>query len=249
MMTTSTAIILAAGFGSRLKADESHKLLVSLGSRPLVSHHIENFARLGVEEILIVTGFAHETLTEAVGEFPTPPGMTLSCVHNPHFESQNGISVLAGVDALYAERGPRPFWLTMSDHLFEPRLFEDLARRFEGERPSTWQGALMVDRKLEAIFDMPDATKVRLEEGDFAIGKELERFDVVDAGLFWCREGFVEALREEREERGDCSTSDAVRRLWARQQFGFWDIGPHLWQDVDTPGARKHAELLLAQRF
>ena len=39
-------------------------------------------------------------------------------------------------------------------------------------------------------------------------------------------------------------TSDAVKRLEAAGRFAFPDILRFLWQDVDTPGAREHAEKL-----
>jgi 1L-myo-inositol 1-phosphate cytidylyltransferase len=240
-----TALILAAGFGSRLRPDEGHKILTTIGDRRLLDFHIEHFHRLGVTEIVVVTGFDAEPLEAAIAHTSTPKDLTLRCARNPSFEGQNGPSVLAGVDAI----GDQPFWLTMSDHLFDPALFDDLRHRFPEERDPRWEGALFIDRKLDAIYDMPDATKVRLDSPPFGIGKVLEPFDAVDVGLFFCNAGFVEALRAEQALRGDCSTSDAVRRLHTRQAFGFWDIGPFLWQDVDTPGAHAHAEKLLAHRF
>lgn len=248
-MNTDTAIILAAGLGSRLQAQEGHKLLANLAGRPLLSHHLENFQRLQVSRILIVTGHRHLDLEEAIRAFPAPEGVALQTVHNQDYRASNGISVLAAVDALYEESPGAPFWLTMSDHLFDPALFDDLSRGFHREKSPSWGGALMIDKKLDVVFDMPDATKVRTSPEDFQISKELDRFDAVDAGLFWCAEPFVAALRAERELRGDCSTSDAVRRLQKEGRFGFWDIGPFLWQDVDTPGARAHAEKLLAETF
>lgn len=245
-MNRVAAIILAAGFGSRLSADESHKLLTPVGSRTLLGHHLHNFACLGVEEVIVVTGYRGAELTEAVDDHEAPAALTVRCAHNRSFEGQNGISVLAGVEALSSPT--QPFWLTMSDHLFDPALFDDLRRRFDNERDPRWQGALAIDTKLDTIFDMPDATKVRRGE-DFAIGKQLQQFDAVDVGLFWCAQGFVEALRAEQGERGDCSTSDAVRRLQREERFGFWDIRDALWQDIDTPEAHRHAESLLARGF
>jgi len=242
---TRAAIILAAGFGSRLNAEEGHKLLAQVGGHPMIDHHLAGLHMLGVDRVVVVTGYAHERLEAELEALELPEGMRLQCAFNPNFEGQNGSSVLAGAAALRDAAYAGPFWLTMSDHLFEPALFDDL-QAFGSERDPQWQGALMIDRKLETIFDMPDATKLALNTHHFAIGKELERFDAVDAGLFWCDQGFVEALIAAREERGDCSTSDAVRALHAADAFGFWDIGQRLWQDVDTPGARAHAERLIA---
>ncbi|MFW5966757.1 MAG: NTP transferase domain-containing protein [Persicimonas sp.] len=246
---TSHAIILAAGFGSRLSPDEGHKILVEIAGKPLLDYHLEQFAALGVSDVTVVTGYRNEALEATLASHALPPGVTLHSAHNPDFETSNGISVLAGVDAAVAKLGgdaALPFWLTMSDHVFDPAL----AARLEGDfvprlDDRSFEGMLVVDKKLDTIFDMPDANKIALSDGELAaIGKELEAFDRVDAGLFWCAKGFVEALRAERRARGDCSTSDAVRRLAADGAFLFWDIGPHLWQDVDTPEARAHAEKL-----
>jgi|GEM_PF-1721241 len=253
---TAHAIILAAGFGSRLQADEGHKLLVKIGGRTMLSWHLENFHRLGVSRVTVVTGYENEVLARAIAEGAARESITVRCAHNPDFKTSNGISVLAGVDAARAEMGDAalPFWLTMSDHLFDPALFKTLGASFAPafhQRAGGPEGMLVVDRKLDTIFDMPDANKLAFEPGADpgaaplrAIGKDLAEFELVDAGLFWCGAGFVEALRAEKRERADCCTSDAVHRLDARGAFAYWDLGAHLWQDVDTPEARAHAEVL-----
>ena len=246
---TTHAIILAAGFGSRLAAQEGHKILAELGGRALLDYHLDNFATLGVRQVTVVTGYENQALTQELERRSTPSGIELNTAYNPDFESSNGISVLAGVDAAVEAMGDHkavPFWLTMSDHLFDPALFDRLADDFLPIEDTAFKGMLAIDRKLDTIFDMPDANKVAFANGQFTdIGKGLERFDMIDVGLFWCDSGFVDALRTEKAHRGDCTTSDAVRRLSDDGTFCFWDIGPHLWQDVDTPEARAHAEGLL----
>ncbi|MGM0557135.1 MAG: NTP transferase domain-containing protein [Myxococcota bacterium] len=242
---TTHAIILAAGFGSRLQPEEGHKILARVGGRPMLDYHLDNFGRLGVTDITVVTGYESEALMEQLEQWSVPRKIELHAAYNPDFESGNGQSVLAGVDAARDQLGDgaTPFWLTMSDHLFDPAIFDRLAESWE---PSDDTGVMLaVDYKLDTIFDMPDANKLRVNDGELeAIGKELEDFDRVDVGLFWCGEPFVEALRAELDERGDCSTSDAMRRLAAKNQAEYWDVGEALWQDVDTPEARAHAESL-----
>lgn len=239
---TRDALILAAGLGSRLSAEEGHKLLARVGGRPMLDHHLDGLLRLGVGRLTVVTGHANEELERALKAWQTP--IEIACVYNPEYRLSNGISVMAGARSIRASGGDS-FWLLMSDHLFEPALFDDL-KIASKEFPSC-QGMLAIDRKLDSIYDMPDATKLNLGTGRLtAIGKEIEPFDVVDAGLFWCGPGFVGALEDELGRRGDCSTSDAVRQLERSDQFYFWDVGVRLWQDVDTPGARVHAEKLLS---
>lgn len=244
MKQTKHAVILAAGMGSRLAAEEGHKILARVGGRAMIDYHLDNFARLGVEHLTVVTGYRREELEATLAAWPLPKNMKLEFAYNPEFRASNGVSILAGVDQCI---GDAPFWLSMSDHLFEPGLFEDLAEFVQnsGAELSEVQGLLGVDAKLAEVFDMPDANKIDLRGDIFAIGKDLETYNMIDVGFFWCGAGFVQALREERAQRGDCNTSDAVRRLVAAQQFYFWDVQERLWQDVDTPGARAHAEKLI----
>lgn len=239
-MNTRHAIILAAGFGSRLAPNEGHKILAEIGGVPLIDYHLANFATLGVETLVVVTGHRNDALESQLESWTTPDSLTIEFAYNPEYELSNGLSVLAG-----ARRCDGPFWLVMSDHIFEPTIPARLTSEVERLETSV-EGMLGVDYKLDSIFDMPDANKVRFEEGELdAIGKSIAPFDCVDVGLFWCGAGFVEALEAEVEARGDASTSDAVRRLSKLESFEFWNVGDALWQDVDTPGARAHAEKLV----
>lgn len=235
-----SAVILAAGFGSRLDAPEGHKILAEIGGKPLIDWHLAAFARAGVSEVIVVTGYNHDELAATLQAWPKPAGMSIRTVFNPRFELSNGVSILT------AEAHP-PFWLAMGDHLIQPALFDRLpaaARTFASEELG---GVLAIDHKLDDVFDMPDANKLRFSDGKLAaIGKDLEDFGCVDVGLFWCAAPFVDALRAELEQRGDCNTSDAMRRLDAANLAGFWDVADAWWQDVDTPGARAHAESLVA---
>ncbi|MFB6263076.1 MAG: NTP transferase domain-containing protein [Bradymonadaceae bacterium] len=244
------AIVLAAGRGSRLDPEEGHKLVVEIGGRTLLSRHLDNFRRLGVRDVTVVVGYRHPPLERAIEEHPVPDGMSVFTAVNPAFDGSNGLSVLAGVRGARRTSGVDravPFWLTMGDHVFEPGLFERLAGDLPGAFPDRAGAVLAVDRKIDTIFDLDDANGLAFD-GDRIdrIGKELEgeEMDAVDVGLFGIGEPFVEALEEQRRRTGDCDTSDAVRALDGKGRFATWDVGPHTWQDVDTPQARAHADEL-----
>lgn len=63
-MTRTTAVLLAAGRGSRLgKLTESlPKPLMMLGGRTLLDRNLEALARVGVDDILIVTGYRSDMI-------------------------------------------------------------------------------------------------------------------------------------------------------------------------------------------
>ncbi|MCK9462939.1 MAG: NTP transferase domain-containing protein [Proteobacteria bacterium] len=234
-------VVLAAGMGTRLKSDQGPpKPLVPLGGRPLVLRVLDRFAEAGVREAIVVLG--HRADEVRGGIEGGAPAIPVTFALNPRYRMSNGLSVLAASEAV----GARPFFLSMSDHVFEPSLIRGL-----GSAALPEDGlVLAVDRKLDRIFDEDDATKVRTEGGCIVeIHKELAAFDAVDTGLFACTPALFSAIREAAARRpdGDCSLSDGVKALAAGGRALVHDIGDGWWQDVDTPEAMAHAALRMAE--
>ncbi|HVV83096.1 MAG TPA: NTP transferase domain-containing protein [Kofleriaceae bacterium] len=238
------AVILAAGTGSRIR-NGSHDLpkpLHEVSGTPLVKRTILTLAAAGIERVTIVIGFMGERIREAVAGDPAyaRAGVTVGFVENPSYQLANGVSVIAAGRVVDG-----PFVLSMSDHVYDaalPRLVAgaDLARA---------DLYLAVDRRVDEVYDLDDATKVRTA-GDriVDIGKTLDDYDCIDCGVFAVTPRLVAALERVRGERGDCSLSDGVRELARRGRAAVVDIGHAFWQDVDTPEARVRAEEQLLHR-
>ena len=234
------ALVLAAGHGSRLRDHVAvpHKALVQLEGEPLLLRTCRMLDRLGLREITIVTGHEGAALRSAI-EGASGLEAKLGFVENSDWRLANGLSVLAAAGVL-----ERDYLLMMADHLLDPEMIAGMccAELVAGEV------VLAVDRKLDTIYDMDDATKVRLEgERIVEIGKEITDYNAIDTGLFACGAALVACLAEVRAQQGDASLTDGMRVLIERGKFRAMDIGPAWWQDVDTPGALAHgAELLQA---
>lgn len=220
-----------AGVGSRLGSSALAKPLVPIGGRPLITYVFEALAKAGVRTIHAVLGATAERLTAELRPL-LPAGVSLNPIFNPDWQKQNGVSVLC------AEAHVRqPFFLTMGDHLFEFALLEALLAQ-----PSREGVSLAVDRKIESIFDLDDATKVQTDGTRIvAIGKTLATFDAIDTGVFLCAPAIFSYLSRARRE-GDCSLSDGMRLMAAEGNARAIDIGDAWWQDVDTPEMLARAE-------
>lgn len=231
-------LILAAGDGSRLRdhVPVEHKGLVEMGGEPLLGRTCRMLGTLGLREAVVVTGHrssAVQAVLNGMGDL----GIALRFVENPQWQLANGISVLAAAEML-AEQ----FLLLMADHLFDPQMLAAM----RDVRLGPGEVVLAVDRKLDSIYDMDDATKVRLAgERVAAIGKELTDFNGIDTGLFACSNALVAHLSAVEERRGDCSLTDGMRVLIERGRLRALDIGAAWWQDVDTLGALAHGVGLL----
>lgn len=235
--TPRTGIILAAGFGSRLAAGDGAaampKPLTPVAGTPLILRALDSIALAGCRRAVIVLGYQPDRTRAAVEAHYRGP-LEVHYALNERFDLQNGRSVLAARPLVKG-----PFVLMMVDHVVGDGLMERAARH----TPPAGGATLLVDHKLDAIFDIEDATKVR-EHGSRvqAIGKDLSAYNCVDTGIFVCTQGLMEALQAVVDEQGDASLSDGVRRLAARGTMHTLDIDAAFWQDVDTPEMLAHAE-------
>jgi choline kinase len=235
------AVILMAGAGSRLRGSDSTflKPLVSVLGRPLISYTIDALVRTGVEKISAVVGFESERLSAAL-ERLMPPGTELRLIENHHWRKQNGISVLASAPYVTG-----PFLLTMSDHLFADAVVDRLLASFDSDFLN-----IGVDQKLDSIFDLEDAMKVRTRGNRVTdIGKKLRDYDAIDVGLFVCPLEIFDYLERAKSGSGqsDCSLADGVRLMARDNKVRAIDIRESWWQDVDTPQMLQHAERQMAK--
>jgi len=228
------AIIVAAGQGVRIREESGWvpKTLLPFGDRSILSWILRGFASVGVEEFVIVVGFEGERIVEHLRRH-RDFGFRVCLVSNPDWTLGNGVSALRGWEG----RGDgEEAFLAMSDHLVHPRA---LARIVAAR---SRHNLLLTDTRVDEVFDLDDATKVRQEGGRIvSIGKQLEEYNAVDCGVFRVNERFGEALAE-AIEAGEDGISDGVRRLIAADDMRSVpfpaDCG---WQDIDTPSAYREA--------
>lgn len=62
------AIILAAGKGKRMQASEKNKVVYHLANKPMIVHTVELLEQIHTEAIVVVVGFAKESVVEALSE-------------------------------------------------------------------------------------------------------------------------------------------------------------------------------------
>ncbi|MFL6590405.1 MAG: NTP transferase domain-containing protein [Chthoniobacterales bacterium] len=232
-MKITDAVILMAGTGSRLRgsAETIAKPLIPIGGRPLISYAINAFDKVGVKAIHAVVGPNGEELASAVAPL-LPVHMQFDAISNENWRKQNGVSLLT-----VAGRVRSPFFLAMGDHLFEPSILDALVADSDFGRLN-----LAVDKKIQTIFDLDDAMKVRVEGNHIAaIGKKLEDFNAIDTGIFVCPEIIFESLRRVLKD-DDCALADGVRLMAEEGNAIAVDIGDAWWQDVDTPQMLARAE-------
>ncbi|WP_395611795.1 NTP transferase domain-containing protein [Allosphingosinicella sp.] len=221
-------LIIAAGFGSRLRAVSPSKPLTPVAGVPLIERVIRAAAEGGATRFTVATGHEADRLEAFLEALP----FEIAPVRVGDWSLPNGHSVLAG-----AARIAGDYLLTMSDHLFDP----EIAAALIAAPPAALR--LAVDRDLaNPLLDMDDVTKVETGEGGaiVRIGKTLTRFDAADTGLFRATPALAAAIAA-----GGGSLSDGVQRLADQGQAMTLDVTGRFWLDVDDPAALAKAEARL----
>lgn len=119
-----TAILLAAGVGSRLRplTNDRPKCLLTVGGTPLLERTCSALVHAGIHDCVLVTGYRSAMIERAVASFHLP--LKVQFVHNAEFETTNNNFSLWLAGRELAGQG----WIMMdADILFDWRLLTRLA--------------------------------------------------------------------------------------------------------------------------
>ena len=241
MNAVKQCLILAAGNGSRIApvAGGVPKPLVPLCGVPLLEHVITASCEAGIERFVIVAGYRADLIRRWLSG-RSMDGASVKLIENAEYHKANGVSALAAKTEL-----SQPFLLLMSDHIFEPKTAKTLLQQPLADD----EVILAVDSKIDRVFDLDDATKVRCEGNQILeISKDLAHYNALDTGMFLCSPALFNRL-EAAKKNGDCSLSDGMRKLAHDRKLTAFDIGDGHWQDVDSPHALAHAEEIFDRDF
>lgn len=232
---TTTAVVLAAGAGTRLSAERSGvpKPLTALLGVSLLDRALRSVYAAGLDRAVVVVGYRAELVAAQARTAAASLDIELTIVRNRRWMSGNGSSLLAAAPYV-----PARCVVLMADHLTPPSFIRLLTQTNDGT-----SGLLVVDRRPHTIHDLDEATKVRLDDTRIsAIGKRIEPFDAVDTGAFAFDRRIFELLRDEIA-LGHGELSAAVQRLADDGQMHAVPSDGSFWCDVDTP-----ADLAVARR-
>jgi NDP-sugar pyrophosphorylase family protein len=244
-----TALLLAAGLGSRLGAvtEALPKCLVPVSGVPILERLVRALDGHGFERLVIVTGYRAETIRGYLGE--RFGGIAIEYILSPLFATTNNIYSLWLARQLIDE----PFLLVESDVVFDEQLLAPLLQpeRIAVSRQLPWMSGTTVtldgNGKVSAFYPPPPGVYGQhcTDAGHFMAvnicslardtwGQVCERLDRhVSSG----RTGFFyESVFEEMAAAGSMAPAAVI----------FPTEG---WYEVDTPADLVAAELLFSRHL
>ncbi|MBU6269391.1 MAG: NTP transferase domain-containing protein [Sphingomonadales bacterium] len=240
------ALIIAAGYGSRLAELSPSKPLTPVAGVPLIELGVRQAKAAGVNRVVVVTGHEAERVEAFLTDLSARAHIEIVPERIADWSTPNGWSVMAG-----AARIDGDYLLMMADHVFCAGVLSRLAMQGGPTRSVT----LAIDRHVtNPLVDPDDATWVRLDDHGYikAIGKTIAPYDAVDCGAFLATPELAEAIRAAIAAGKSGSLSDGMQHLADRGRAATFDVGSDpetcWWMDVDDPRAHELAERL-APRF
>lgn len=230
------ALIIAAGYGSRLREISDAKPLTPIAGIPLLELGVRQAAAAGVKRVVVVTGHQAIEIEKFLPTLSARVGIPVISERVTHWSTPNGHSVIAGAAKMSGD-----YLLMMADHIFEASILTRLAREGTKSRGVT----LAIDRRTDnPLVDPEDATWVKTDrDGRIeAIGKTIPDYDAVDCGAFLATPELAYAIRAAISEGKAGSLSEGMQRLADAGRAATMDIGEAWWLDVDDPRAHALAE-------
>ena len=234
-------LILAAGRGARMDAAGECKPLLRVGGLPLIERAIVTAHQAGLTEFYVVTGYEAPRLEAFLAELAQRRTLAITAIRNHEWPAGNGRSLLQARAWLDEQ-----FVLLMADHVFEEAILTGLL----GAPRTDADVVLAADFNItdNRFVDSDEATKIRTDgQRIVAIGKKLEYYSAYDSGIFLCTPAIFDAV-DASFAGGDASVSGAVRHVASHGRAQIYDLGEHIWIDVDAPQDRATAERLLFGR-
>lgn len=232
------AVIIAAGYGSRLASLSPSKPLTPVCGVPLIEIGIRQAAAAGVTRVVVVTGHRADDVEAFLADLTQRIEVEIEPVRVADWSKPNGYSVMAGASHCAGD-----YLLMMADHMFDSAILAALCSVGSDARDVT----LAIDRHIDSpLVDPDDATWVKLDANGFisAIGKTIPSWDAVDCGAFLATPRLAEAIAAAIASGTSGSLSDGMQWLADRGRAATYEIGGAWWMDVDDPRAHTLAEEL-----
>jgi UDP-N-acetylglucosamine diphosphorylase/glucosamine-1-phosphate N-acetyltransferase len=223
-MSVQTAVVLAAGEGTRLRplTRNRPKPMLPAANRPILEHVLDALVDAGMEQIVLVVGYRRERVQEHFG--PSYRDVDLTYVIQ---DKQLG-SGHALLEAREVVDGP--LLVVNGDRVIEANSVADVASAFGEEdvpaamavleRPDTSQyGAVTLHgRDIAEIVEKPDTDEYRL----------------INAGIYAFEPSIFRAIEETPREDGELGLTDTIGRLIDEERVRGVRTGG-LWVDATYP--------------
>jgi len=223
-MSIDTAVVLAAGEGTRLRplTRNRPKPMLPAADRPILEHVLDALVEADMDRIALVVGYRRERVQEHFG--PSYRGVDLEYVVQ-HKQLGSGHALLQARDAVGG-----PVLVVNGDRIVAADSVTAVCDAFETDDA----------RAALAVLERPDASRygaVTVQDRDIAeiVEKpDSDDYRLINAGIYAFAASIFEEIEETPRESGELGLTDTIARLVDRERVRGVRTGG-LWVDATYP--------------
>ncbi len=232
MQTVNTAVILAAGMGTRL-ADvivDKPKGLLKIGNREIIKESLDRVLKGGIQNIVLVTGHQKEEYSQSLGE--TYPD--IEYVYNPDY------AVTGSMHSLFLAREliKTDFLLLESDLLYEDRCITTLIETHK-------QDAILLSGETNSgdevyVYGESDLIKLitKKKESSPPLQGELVGISRISLPLY---QRMCDYYHLEIPFPSDFHYEDCLSSLSGKYDICYHKVEDIVWTEIDDPSHYERA--------
>mgnify|MGYP000203417994 FL=1 len=201
-MSIDTAVVLAAGEGTRLRplTHNRPKPMLPAANRPILEYVFDALVAADVERIVVVVGYERDRVQDYFG--PTYGGVDLKYVVQ-HKQLGSGHALLQARNAVDG-----PTLVVNGDRVIDASIVRDVATEFEDSGAPTM-----------AVLERPETAQygaVVLHEGDVAelVEKpDTDEYRLINAGVYAFEPSVFDAIEDTPRQDGELGLTETITRL------------------------------------
>jgi UDP-N-acetylglucosamine diphosphorylase/glucosamine-1-phosphate N-acetyltransferase len=223
-MSVQTAVVLAAGEGTRLRplTRNRPKPMLPAANRPILEHVLDALVDAGLRRVVLVVGYRRERVQEYFG--PAYRDVPLEYVGQEK-QLGSGHALLQARDSVEGA-----FLVVNGDRVIQSRSVRDVADTFEGDAASVAMAVLerqnvgqygavtLQDRDVVELVEKPERADYRL----------------INAGIYAFDPSIFGAIDATPREAGELALTEAISRLLETDRVRGVHTGG-LWVDATYP--------------
>lgn len=220
------SIILAAGFGTRLRPITEHKAkcMVNVAGKSILQHQIEAYLAAGIEEVIVVAGYQIESVEYFCSKYKQ-----VSVTQNPDYAVTNNMYSLSL--ALKSGDFSTGFILSNGDVVYDPEIIRALVNApgslIVSEKDSYTQESMKIIVEGERITDISKQVK---ETEAYGNSIDLYKFDKHTA------QPFIDTVEHSLKSNTNEWTEVALQRAIQMNVITMtpFDIAGKDWVEIDN---------------
>jgi glycerol 3-phosphatase-2 len=240
-----TAVILAAGIGSRLRplTSDKPKCMVRAAGRPIVDYQLSAYEKAGFDHVYIIGGFRIDVLRSWLASRPTR--LDVQLIENYEFDTTNNMYSLS---LLQEKLQGHSFYLSNGDVVFDATILDEVGRAAADTSCIAVDKGCFIEESMKVVMDpsgrLNGLSKRYTKDESYAVSIDLYRFSEKASRQLFQK---IDVLVSKRQERSHW-TEVAIDEILRTDGHDFYpvDIASRPWVEVDNLEDLAQADFLFS---